>query len=455
MEGAVPKYLEKRRRRWYAVLDIPRDLREFFGKARFKESLQTDSQREAEQRVHGVVGQWKGKLEAARKVLASGCPHEQQLVEYREIMERLNQDVRASDEQREIMEYSIQDYAEHHLEPVLGRDAAELWFGRATGRVQDLDHLSGQWLASLSCERKSLTMHRQAIGLLLEHHKVADTVNRRSASHFVEHVLSVKRQPSTVKRMVSTYKTFWEWMANRGHLGEDTKNPWERQGPSSRPSRRQDAASTKQERRGFTESEGAQMLAAIDAHAAKFPADGLSARLLATTGMRIEEVCSLAVEDVTELPREVAGGESGGLLLRVRQGKTKSAVRSVPLLEEQTVGLLRNRLRTLQEDAGALFPEYPPNQYGDRYNALSKRLGRRLRSLSDDPGLTGAHSWRHRAKGLLERAGVRLSVQDQFLGHASPGVGLGTYYKATLEELVEAAKAMHLPEQEGIKSSSP
>ena len=44
----MPSYLQKRRRRFYAVLEIPKTLRPHFGKPRFVRSLETDSRIVAE-----------------------------------------------------------------------------------------------------------------------------------------------------------------------------------------------------------------------------------------------------------------------------------------------------------------------------------------------------------------------------------------------------------------------
>jgi hypothetical protein len=47
----MPSYLQKRRRCWYAVLEIPDAVREHLGgKARFVKSLETDSRTVAERR---------------------------------------------------------------------------------------------------------------------------------------------------------------------------------------------------------------------------------------------------------------------------------------------------------------------------------------------------------------------------------------------------------------------
>ncbi len=55
----MPTYLQKRRLRWYAILEIPKPLRPRFGRPRFVQSLETDSRTIAERRVAPVVTAWK------------------------------------------------------------------------------------------------------------------------------------------------------------------------------------------------------------------------------------------------------------------------------------------------------------------------------------------------------------------------------------------------------------
>ena len=64
----MSSYLQKRRRRWYAVLEIPAAMQpRFQGKHRFIKSLETDSLALAQRQVHGVVAGWLGDLERARQ----------------------------------------------------------------------------------------------------------------------------------------------------------------------------------------------------------------------------------------------------------------------------------------------------------------------------------------------------------------------------------------------------
>ncbi len=63
----MASYLQKRRRRWYAVLEIPKALRPHFGKHRFVQSLETDSRIAAQRRVGPVIAAWRSEIARARQ----------------------------------------------------------------------------------------------------------------------------------------------------------------------------------------------------------------------------------------------------------------------------------------------------------------------------------------------------------------------------------------------------
>ena len=76
----MPDYLLKQRQGWYAVLEIPKDLRKHFVKSRFKETLGTQSRSEAKIRVLGVVQGWKQQIAICPARARSFC---KKLMHYR------------------------------------------------------------------------------------------------------------------------------------------------------------------------------------------------------------------------------------------------------------------------------------------------------------------------------------------------------------------------------------
>ena len=63
----MPRYIQKRRQRWYAVLDIPSDVRATFdGKPRFVESLKTKNEAKAVLLAGPKIALWKLQIAKAK-----------------------------------------------------------------------------------------------------------------------------------------------------------------------------------------------------------------------------------------------------------------------------------------------------------------------------------------------------------------------------------------------------
>ena len=62
----MPQYIQKRRRKWYAVLEIPKALRSHFQKPRFLKSLETEDLSVAERRVLPIIAEWKNEIAIAK-----------------------------------------------------------------------------------------------------------------------------------------------------------------------------------------------------------------------------------------------------------------------------------------------------------------------------------------------------------------------------------------------------
>ena len=66
----MAQYLVKQRRRWYAVMEIPKAVRSKFGKVRLKQTLGTESLTVAEKRVRPIIVEWRNAIDLA----LSGAP---------------------------------------------------------------------------------------------------------------------------------------------------------------------------------------------------------------------------------------------------------------------------------------------------------------------------------------------------------------------------------------------
>ncbi len=424
-------YLQKRRRRWYAVLHVPPDVRRHFGKCKFVQSLKTENHAQAQRVVGPVIAHWKELVRQARG-------HDEIAAEalvWREMLHKAKSD-REARGIRDLIGERANDIANappYELDPEDAREASPTWpdawrlWTLAVGEVVEIEPLVEPWLAESTVVAKTKDTYRSNMRLLVEHHPTAQTVTRRAASEFVRGVLAVGRRPATVNRMLSGYSSFWRWLEDRGYLPEDARNPWERQ--------RLSAKAEAPARQAFFEADALAYLELVAQTSNRFPDDIAVTMLQAVTGMRADEAAQLKSGDVHF-------DDQGIAWIQIRQSKTKSGVRTIPVVNKT----VRNALQARLGNPDWLFAHLATDRYGSRAQIQSQRLNRVLDKVNANPDVVANHSWRHRARTLLERADISPWVADWFVGHARQGEGLSRYSQGPSQaQLIEAAKAIPLP----------
>jgi hypothetical protein len=89
----MPKFYEKRRQKYYAVLDVPKALREQLGiSRRFVKSLQTDSESIARIRVLPVIAKWKQEIALAKASSSSGSELLDTVIKVRQDAQRMKRE---------------------------------------------------------------------------------------------------------------------------------------------------------------------------------------------------------------------------------------------------------------------------------------------------------------------------------------------------------------------------
>jgi integrase len=414
----MPRYIQKRRQRWYAVLDIPSDVRATFdGKPRFVESLKTKNEAKAVLLAGPKIALWK--LQIAKAKGPTGDLEEATF--WRRQVDAWEQ------EDATPLSDAVVTRAEE-IEKEKGYPAAKLFADIALGQATLIEPLAEEWLAESKYGVRATYDHRLRLSVLYKQHKVIEGINRKAAGKFVTQVLAKDgKSLHTVRRYVTTFSSLWRWLERRGHVQD---NPWTNQGLI----RAKDADQQEEVRRPFTEDEASRWLWSLDGAARDV------SMVMAVTGMRFSEVVGL-VQGNVRLNDKVAW-------LTVQKGKTKAAKRRVPVIAHKVVAMLKTRLAEAQgAPDGALFPELPTDKLGARGKALRRDMVRRLRALGmKDTSLTANHSWRHRARTLMEQADVSPWVADFVIGHARPGQGLGRYSQGPSDaQLIAAVRAVPLP----------
>lgn len=411
-------HLVMRHNTYYASLAVPKDVRKKLGRARFFQTLKTSSRAVALRRSVPVVAHWKTLIDRARG--EDGVSAEAMI--YRDMLRK----AKDAEEQALIKEL-VTDKA-YEIEEQENTLVAKRFFEVATGqKTPIMDHVD-MWLEASDIKPRTRSERRTALERLGKEYSYVEEIDRRAASEFVDGLASPNRGPATITKMVSAYSTYWKWLRDRGILAESHYNPWERQA-------RKPKKSETIQRRPFTEHEAGKFMKIAGRFSNKYPDDLAIAQVMAVTGMRLEEVCSLDRQDVTI--------DDKAAWLEIKEGKTEAAARRIPVVEPGVMAQLRPRLNG---SSGPLFSSLTETKYGDRSPAISKRLNRHLRNITKDPALVAGHSWRHRARTLMEHGDIAPWVCDWFLGHARPGIGLTVYSKGPNDEqLIEAAKAIALP----------
>lgn len=409
-------HLWKRGKTYYAHLIVPKDVQKALGRVKLAQTLKTSDEREAERRARPIITHWKEQIEQAR----GNTDLSTRAQVWREALAKTG-----NSDERNILQELITDEA-YDLE-AQGMPVEEIkqFHDAATGKRTPLTEYLEKHLTETGIKEKSKDERRRAFDELLAHHSTIEDIDRRAASAFLDDILRPGKAKATVNKKISAYSVYWAWLIDKGYLSEDHRNPWLRQ--MKKPKKGEEEI-----RRAFTDDEAEGFFKEVQNNANKYPSDVVISKIMAATGMRLEEVCNVAKEDVT-LKGQVAW-------VHIPEGKTMSSVRTVPVIDPWTVAEITSRL---SGEPGYIFEGLSVNKYDSFSPAVSKRLGRRLRRITKDKTLKAGHSWRHTVRTDLEHGGIDLWVCDWFVGHDRPGEGLNRYSKGPSDkQLLEAARVV-------------
>ena len=414
--ATIPKYIQKRRRQWYAVLEIPKALRQHFGKPRFVKSLRTDSQRVAEQRVLPVILEWKRQITIARGQNVDGDDLLTSINKVRQHTQILKaQGVPEHEIQMAQEEVAIAEYLGEQNKgdgPTALYDAVSV----AHGKTHLLREHVEEFFASRDVAPKTADMQRRDVMLFVERFPYAHDATKAKVREWVNVTLGTEQGLSlaTRRRMISPASVYWDYLEN--NKGLTLPSPFVKVLPP-KPKKRTKAA-IKAQRKSFRSSDYQKLLSACD--------DDLLADLItlaAYTGCRIEELCALRLEAIS------------GDKIEITDAKTEAGWRTVPIHPHisQTVA----RLIDTSAD-GYLLSGLTFNKYGNRSNSIGKRFGRLKKRLGYGEDYV-FHSFRKGFATQLENAKVPVTEVARLMGHEVEGQTFGNYSDGlALEGLKEA-----------------
>lgn len=393
------KHLEQRANLYYAVLTIPKEVRHIIGKLRFVQSTQTGNKAEATLRAALLVAGWKSEIEKARGKLPDPKAT---------FWEGLRQDfINAKDDDTQLV---IQELAEKMAkkEATEGSnpEQASNLYKFATGQGGDLlAPLVEDWKASLRLAQKTIDQQYRDVKRMADHFISLEAITPQSVKVWTDKLILEGNTAASLERVVGGCRSLWRYLQDSGTLPMDTPDPF----VGSFRLAQKTAKKVTIARQAFTADE---LVKVYDQAMTK--KDDALARVIALgafTGARIEEVCSLKVENC-----------SGGVFT-ITDSKTEAGVRQVPI-HPSLVALVAKM--TKESTDGYLVPSKAGGQYGVRSDPYSKRFGRLKESLGFGPGHV-FHSIRKTVATLLEQAGVPEGVAADILGHEKKTLSYGLY----------------------------
>ncbi len=444
------KWLEKRRQSWYAVLYVPPELRPALGQ-KLRKSLGTRDLLAAQKARHAVLGEFRQQIERAEAEARDAAkrppssPFEARAEGWRETLAIARQggDVvlgLPDDADQEAFARDVMADEAAEIEHRHGPGAASPLGMTYRGETPILEHVptwfreGGQKGAYEARTKAGHERNLTALKAWLAKEGLpvtVEAVTRRQAGRYVSNSLMTGREAKTVASIVSSLRSYWTFMARKGLVGEDSKNPWD----GAAPPKGSQKGTADETERPFTDAELCRLLAG--------PADQELAdlmRVAALSGMRIEECYRLET-------RDCADG-----WFHIRKAKTKAGQRRVPIHPE-LAEIVARRCKGKASKA-YLFDEAGPVKEGrERSMAVSKRFGnyRKRPGMDVDEAAEGKrrslvnfHSFRRWFITAAARAGQPERVLQQVVGHKAQGMTMGTYFGGdmgkTLRACVEAVK---------------
>lgn len=427
-------YLERRRRLYYALHDIPADAQAALGKRRFCVSLECEDRATAQRLGAAFEAKWLGEIDAARKGLSGAdllrhkaLAQAEHTASIRRISAPANdngdeaplQDIETLEEEIALSRGAY-SFADPGLQtPGVFAETEQLRAVAKGATVRFKLHLD-EYLATLKNEAKSIDMKRSTIAKFAKAFPYSADVERKAVQRWVNSELKDGKALATVRRSLSELRGYWGYLQSIAAVPEDAE-------PFDKLTLPKTGKATAERRDALAATE----VMALHKAAAS---DQILADLIELgmwTGARIEELCSLPVSKVAEG------------YFDIEDAKTKAGWRRVPI--HSRLASTMKRLVAASTD-GFVLSGLTATKYGDRSGAIGKRFGRLKTDLGYGPEHV-FHSIRKTVATLFENAGVPESTAAEIIGHDKPTMTFGLYSDGlTLEVKREAIEKLAYPD---------
>jgi integrase len=418
-----PKHLILRHQTYYALMTIPKDVQHYFGKTRFSKTTETSDIKIALTKADIFVIQWKAEIAKARE--RSDDPIIDSAMELRKMM---------GVSPRELF-LDVVESETDQLRNKVGDFKADLFESLATNKDQLLTEYLKDWEKRQHAKglvAKTVDQMKSDLSLLTNYIITTKALTPKHCDIWIHEIARDGNLSSaSVNRIIGSCKNFYRFLQEIRVFPEDSAMPF-KVPMAYRRSRKKNAKeeNKKEKWKPLSKSQLDRIYQATQAKGDKDLVDLIY--IAAHSGARIEEICSLKIEQIN----------LQDLSFYIDDSKTEAGFRTVPI-HSKVINLIE---RLISQSGNAyLFEKLTSNKYNDRSNAIGKRFGQ-LKTKLGFGRLHVFHSIRKTFTTELERAGIPENVAADIVGHEKQTMTYGVYSQGTsLEQMKEAVEKVHYP----------
>lgn len=406
-------YLQKLGNSYYIRVKVPPSLQAIVGNTHIRKALHTRSLDVANMLKWPLLASIKRHLEKLKVSDPDGINAKF----YRTAIK----DARGNDDDAsvETLELLAHDHAEGIFKSSGDLSKAQAWFQMATTGKETLGELLEVWIDGSEYTQQTKDKHRRAYAELKEYmggDRLPQGVTDRVALEYVDNFLKpLELGKETKAGRLTSLSTFWDWLGSKLYVPKG-QNPFKGHKLSTKIDQKRSP-----DKRPYTEQELVKLLSGFQGAINVRSKDKTTVASLVLlglyTGARLDELCSLSVEDIDEV--------DGHYFVRVKDSKTEAGKREFAISHPVPVAVLKARLSTVK--AGYIFPDL---LIGGRDQKRSHYVSRQytvIRRKLGVPDGTDFHSFRRSFMTLLENLGVDYILSARYVGHQIPTLMHSTY----------------------------
>lgn len=420
---------------WYVRLMVPKQHRELLGRTRYLVSLETRDKGVASKRKHAVLAELHRRM-ASELANLTGTP--QSALGMLELAEWERRRVDSGEASQDEAEASFGAAVDGFLEAEARRKGRALETGhplitevetRVIRAAHDtiagtggllLERAAEMYLDEIAPTVRNQTIREKRRGIdklskWLGAARPVKSVTKRVAGQYVTQVVMKNGlAPKTQRDEVGHLRAFFTWVGQRGEMDD---NPFSGMSGSIRSSTRGAAPV----RRPWMQEELVGLLGGISTNDPLWPMVAIAVY----SGMRREEVVNLRVEDVA------------GRSWSVREGKTQSAMRTVPI--HPVLLPLVDNLKATSSDGYLVSGLLSGGDDSKRGHLIGKRFGSMQERLGYDDRALNYHTLRNTFITSCEEVGLPPATVKLLVGHKRTDITFGLYSRGVSQELLQKA----------------